>query len=134
MKQSVSRKGFLHVVACATSSLVLFSCATLRLQTIADRQLSQVRLARTGDEYGFALLLGSRELELREKTLPQTNATMDGTFLVANGTKCLILEETHKRCKGLAIFTKVRILEGPEKDAEGWVCGAFVSHRKVAAL
>ena len=77
--------------------------------------------------------MDNRKEGLRRKTEPPARLG-DGTFLVGNQTECLILEETHIRCRGRSVFTKVKIIDGPEKDAEGWVCGALVSHRKANAF
>ena len=65
-------------------------------------------------------------------TNPSTGAEL--IVIVPNGTKALILEQTKKQCAGRSVFTSVRIADGPNKDTEGWVCGAFLTHRKAAAL
>ena len=113
--------------------LLTTSCAEIRLQTISDSRLPSVQLSRFDDAHSLSALIDNRKEGLRRNTEPPSKLG-DGTFLVGNQTKCLILGETHVRCRGRSAFTKVRIMDGPEKDAEGWVCGAFMSHRKVGVM
>jgi hypothetical protein len=109
--------------------LLATSCATLRLQTISDSRLPSVQLSRFDDIHSLSALMNNRKEGVRPNTEPPSKLG-DGTFLVGNQTKCWILEETRIGCRGRSVFTKVRIVDGPEKDTQGWVCGAFISHRK----
>ena len=139
MQAPFCKRGFNRTVACAASVLLLGSCATLRLQTLADNRLPLVRVSTAGDDRSLGMLMGERDTDLRLKKQLSggagTNAAPSaGELAVPSGTKVLIFDETKKRCKGLAVFTRVRIAEGPNKDVEGWVCGAFLTHHKAAAL
>jgi hypothetical protein len=118
------------------SLLILQSCATLRQQKLVDKQLPEIRISQSGDERSLALLMSDRkkDLRLRRQSPSGTGTSQTGQLLVPSGTWCWIVEETSQHCKGRAVFAKVRIMDGANKDAEGWVCGAFVTHRKVAAL
>jgi len=129
---------FLPAIAGAASILLLDSCATLRLQTLTDKRLPSVRISIAGDDRSLAELMTDRKADLRlKKQSPGTigtNSSTGGELIVPNGTKALILEETKRHCAGIGVFTRVRIADGPSKDAEGWVCGAFLTHRKGGAL
>jgi hypothetical protein len=131
-------KAGLRTIACTASILLLDSCATLRLQTLTDNRLPSVRISIAGDDRSLAVLMTDRKADLRLKKQSPGIAGPDSAtgaeLIVPNGTKALILDETKKHCAGRAVFTRVRIADGPNKDTEGWVCGAFLTHRKVAAM
>jgi len=97
--------------------LILSGCATFRIQTLSDKRSANVKLSRSGDE----------------ATLRRFGALPD-LIVVPDGTKCLLLEKTTIRCRGLKNFQHVRILDGMYQGTDAWVCDSFVSHHKVGAL
>ncbi len=76
------------------------------------------------------------DLRLKKQSpgMAGTNPATGGELIVPNGTKAMILDKTKKHCAGRGVFTRVRIADGPNKDTEGWVCGAFLTHHKVGML
>ena len=111
----------------------------MRLQTLYDNRLPVVRISIAGDDRSLGVLMSDRDTDLRLKRrlsggIGPNPAVPAGELVVPNGTRVLIFDETKRHCKGLAVFTRVRIAEGPNRDAEGWVCGAFLTHHKAAAL
>lgn len=122
----------------AGSLLLLGSCATLRLQTLADNRLPAVRISIANDDPSLSALMSDRAGDLRLKRHlsagTDSSPLPSGELLIPNGTRVLMFDETKKHCKGRAVFTRVRIAEGPYKDSEGWVCGAFLTHHKTGAL
>ena len=90
----------------------------------------------TGEEQSLNALTTDRKADLAAKKQPLglRGIAARGELTLPNGTKAFIPEETKKRCKGRAVFTRARVADGPNKDTEGWVCGAFLTHRKAGAL
>ena len=110
-------------IAAVILCTALFSCATLRMQTV--RGSRPVWLSTTGDDASLNTL-----------TLLNRNKTTQGTAFVSidSGVRVYVSEWTGKRCRGMSFFVKVQIQDGTKKGLEGWMCESAITHHQVAAL
>ena len=112
-----------HFVLIAPLCLGLVSCAELRLQKVSR----PAWLAKTGDTASLAKL----------KLLDRGTTTLgnDPQFVqIERGSWVYATDYSAERCKGRRVFEKVQVKSGPQKNLEGWMCGASIAHRKTAAL
>lgn len=115
-----------HGIVAIISCSLLASCAALRLQTIQDRKAKTIWLSKASDE-----------ASLNKLSLLNNGKTKDagsGFVKIETGTEVYITEQIQKHCKGMAVFKKVQIKDGPNKGLEGWICGASTTSHKVGAL
>ena len=110
-------------IALALSSLLMASCAMLRIQTVHSRRA--VWLSKAGDDASLG------HLALLNKGEP-TNT--DSLVRIENGVPVYTTEFSAKHCNGRDVYVKVTVQDGPNKGIEGWICGASTTHRKVGAL
>jgi hypothetical protein len=106
--------------------VLLASCAALRIQTLRDRNAKTIWLSKASDDSSLNKLVLLNKGKIKDA---------DSQFvMIETGAQVYITEETTKRCRGMAVFKKVQIKDGPNKGLEGWICGAFTTHQKVWAL
>jgi hypothetical protein len=107
----------------AAICLITISCAESRIQPV----IKTAWLSKAGDSASLAQL---KLLDLNKAT-----PVDDGQFVqIERGTAVFSTVYSSDRCGRRAVFQKVEVTSGKQKGAQGWMCGASISHHKAPAL